>query len=75
MVKIKYASKRERFLKVAEARTQAVIQRIKILNNCSNKNLYEYSQDEVDRIFKAIQDQINQAKANFVTKKSQKFKL
>lgn len=75
MVKIKYSSKRERFINVAEARTQTIINRIRILGNCSNKNLYEYSPDEIDKIFRAIQNQLIETKSRFETKRSSKFKL
>lgn len=75
MVKVKYNSKRERFINVAEARTQAIINRIRILGNCSNKNLYEYSPDEIDKIFRAIQNQLLETKSKFETKRSSKFKL
>lgn len=75
MVKIKYTSRRERFINVAEARTQAIIDKIRILGNCSNKSLYEYSSDEIDKIFKAIQNQLTETKSKFETKRSNKFKL
>lgn len=75
MTKIKYSSRRERFVNVAEARTQTIINRIRILGNCSNKNLYEYSPDEIDKIFRAIQNQLMETKSKFETKRSSKFKL
>lgn len=75
MTKIKYSSRRERFVNVAEARTQAIIDKIRILGNCSNKNLYEYSPDEIDKIFRAIQNQLIETKSKFETKRSSKFKL
>lgn len=75
MAKIKYSSKRERFVNVAEARTQTTINKIRILGNCSNKSLYEYSPDEIDKIFRAIQNQLTETKSKFEIKKSNKFKL
>lgn len=75
MTRQKFTSKRERFLSVAESRTNAVIEKIRILGNCSNRSLYEYSKDEVDKIFRAIQEKLNETKARFVVKKEKKFKL
>lgn len=75
MTKIKYNSNRERFIGVAEARTQAILDKIRILGNCSNKNLYNYFPEEIDKIFKAIQDQLNQTKMKFAVKKKKDFKL
>lgn len=75
MAKIKYSSRRERFVNVAEARTQTIINRIRILGNCSNKSLYEYSSDEIDKIFRAIQNQLTETKSKFEMKRGNKFKL
>lgn len=57
--------KRERFERLAEKRTNAVIKKLDVLENCANRNRYEYSQDEVDRIFKAIRKKLNQTKSEF----------
>lgn len=75
MVKVKYSSNRERFINVAEARTQAILERIRILGNCSNKSLYEYSPEEIDKIFKAIQEQLTQTKTKFAKKENKRFEL
>jgi len=75
MAKVKYNSNRERFINVAEARTQAILEKIRILGNCSNKTLYDYSPEEIDRIFRAIQEQLTQTKAKFAKKENIKFEL
>jgi len=36
---------------------------------------YEYSKDEIDKIFRAIQDKLNETKARFVVKREKEFKL
>jgi len=75
MPKQKFSSKRERFLKVAEARTNAVLEKIRVLGNCANRSLYEYKEEEVNKIFRVIQDALNETKLKFKTKKGKKFKL
>ncbi len=75
MPKLKFSSKRERFLSVAETRTNSILEKIRILGNCSNRSLYEYSKDEIDKIFRAIQDKLNETKARFIVKKEKEFKL
>lgn len=75
MTKIKYSSRRERFMNVAEARTQAILNRIRILGNCSNKSLYEYYPEEIDKIFRAIQEQLNLTKIKFTKKENKRFEL
>jgi hypothetical protein len=75
MPKQKFTSKRERFLTVAESRTNTIIEKIRVLGNCSNKSLYEYNKDEIDKIFRAILDKLNETKSKFVVKKEKEFKL
>lgn len=75
MPKQKFTSKRERFISVAESRTNNIIEKIRVLGNCSNKNLYDYSSDEIDKIFKAIQEKLSETKARFVVKRKKEFKL
>ena len=75
MPKQKFTSKRERFLTVAETRTNTIIEKIRVLGNCSNKSLYEYNKDEIDKIFRAILEKFNETKARFIVKKDREFKL
>ena len=35
-------TKREKFVRIAEARTNKIINMIQLLGNCSNQSLYEY---------------------------------
>ena len=48
-------TKRERFVRLAEARTNKIINMIQLLGNCSNQSMYEYTQKDVNKIFSAIQ--------------------
>jgi len=75
MSKRKYGNSRERFLDVAEARTNAVLDRIRILGNCSNKSLYNYSPEEINKIFRTIQDDLDHTKAKFRLEESRKRKF
>jgi len=67
-------SKHEKFQRIASKRTNEVIDKIRILSNCSNKNTYSYSQDEINKIFRAIDQEIRAAKSKFAVKQD-KFKL
>lgn len=75
MPKQKYSNKRERFLNVAEARTNIILEKIRVLGNCSNRSLYDYNKEEVDKIFRALQEKLNETKAKFVVKRQKGFKL
>ena len=57
--------KRERFEKVASNRVQRVIDTLGLLKNCSNRNNYEYSESDVEHMFKEISAALKDAKAAY----------
>ena len=67
--------RRERFVRIGEARTNKLIQMIRLLGNCSNKSAYEYSSDEVRKIFSTIEKELRSAKAKFSDNDEDRFKL
>lgn len=68
-------TKRERFKRLASLRTNEVLNRLKILGNCANRQMYEYSKDEVDKIFDEINRKLKEIKAKFHFPSKEKFKL
>jgi hypothetical protein len=58
-------TKREKFVRLAEARTNKIIDMIQLLGNCSNQSTYEYSSQDVDKIFTAIETALREAKKKF----------
>lgn len=58
-------TKRERFTRIAEARTNKIIDMIELLGNCSNRATYEYSKDDIKKIFNAIENELRITKAKF----------
>ncbi len=72
-------SKNARFTRLAQTRTTNVLRAIRILGNLSNTSNYEYTPDQVTKIFKAIQDQLDIAESKFEAgarkSVSEKFKL
>ncbi len=69
---MKVESKREKFVRIAEARTNKIINMIQLLGNCSNQSLYDYSQKDVTKIFNAIQVELDEAKKRYSKQDSQK---
>lgn len=65
----------QRFLRVAAARTNAVLDKLRLLGNCSNRRIYKYTVKDVDRVFNAINKEMKETKLRFNTKKRDKFKL
>lgn len=43
-------SKHDKFVRLAEVRTNKIIDTLQLLGNCSNTSVYEYTQDEVEEI-------------------------
>lgn len=60
-------TKREKFLRLAENRTNGVISKIRTLAKCSNPYAYEYTDDDVNQIFSAIEEELKIAKSQFRT--------
>jgi len=68
-------SKRERFKCLTSLRTNAVIQRLKVLRNCANRQAYEYTEDEVKKICATIEEQMRIVRARFHLPNEKEFKL
>lgn len=69
-------AKRSRFYRIAERRTNRILETLRLLGNTSNKTLYYYSDNEIDKIFKAIEEKLLEIKGKFKTsKQKEQFKL
>ena len=74
----KSETKREKFTRLAEARVNKIINMLKLLGNCSNINTYDYSKQDVDKIFSVIENEVRETKRKFSkinNKKNAKFSL
>lgn len=65
-------TKKQRFDRISKARTDKVLDFIRLLENCSNKSNYEYTSDEVENIFSTIESALHSAKAKFTADTKQK---
>ena len=68
-------SKKDRFQRLAEKRTNDVLERLRILGNCSNRGQYEYTQDDIQKIFNTIEKEAKAIRLKFRDGETQKFKL
>lgn len=59
------STRRERFESVAARRTQKVLDFLDILTNCSNKTNYEYTDEDVRKMFSAIKEKVKSTEAAF----------
>jgi hypothetical protein len=67
--------RKEKFKRLATQRTNAVLEKLRLLGNLSNKANYEYSDEEVVKIFSAIESQFRSAKSLFLKGSKKEFKL
>ena len=66
---------RDRFKRLASQRTNIVLKRLKVLGNCSNRNIYEYDEQDIEKIFSEIERKVKETKAKFYFPKKREFKL
>lgn len=57
--------RRERFVALAEARTDKALNAIRLLGNLSNKSNYEYTDGDVGQIVKALKAEVKALEARF----------
>lgn len=62
---MKKSTRRERFEKVAAKRTQKILDLLDILGNCSNRSNYEFADEDVRKMFSAIENKTKHIKASF----------
>ncbi len=69
--------RRENFKRLAVSRTNEVLRRLKILGNCANRSHYDYTEEEVVRIFSEIDKRVKETKAKFTfpERSNKEFKL
>ena len=71
-------TKREKFVRLAEARTNKILNMLQLLGNCENTNTYDYTQKDVEKIFAAIESEVKETKKKFnkmENKKEDRFTL
>lgn len=71
-------NKKENFKRIAENRTNKIIDLISSLGNLSNSSYYEYTDEQIKSIFDAIQKELNKQKKKFEQKehsKNKRFRL
>lgn len=61
----KSSTKKDRFKNVAGRRVQKVLDDLESLSKCANKSTYEYSEEEVRKLLRAINEKVGLVKAAF----------
>ena len=59
-------TKRERFIRIAEARTNKILEMMRLLGNCASTNNYEYTDEDIKKIFTALERELKNTKNKFI---------
>lgn len=67
----------DKFRRLAEARVNRALGDIRLIGNLSNRNNYDYTSEEVDKIFKALDSELKQVRVRFLegARKESEFRL
>lgn len=57
--------KRQKFVKLAEARVNRAIKDIRLIGNLANRNSYEFTDEDSRKMFRALQKELDTAKSRF----------
>lgn len=68
-------TKREKFIRLAEARTNKALEMIRLIGNLSNKSVYDYTDKDLEKIFKVLETEVAMAKKQFNVSGGDIFKL
>ncbi len=68
-------SKRDSFKRLAERRTEAILEKLRVLGNLANRSVYDYSDEDVQKIFEALEQELRVVRGKFRTTERRRFRL
>lgn len=68
-------TKQERFKRLAKLRGERVLKDIQLLGNLSNRNNYEYTDQDIKKLFSVLDDELRSSKARFTTKRKREIRF
>lgn len=68
-------SKELRFKRIAEKRVQRVLDSLRSLSQCSNKRMYEWNEQQMKKIWAAIDTELAKCKSSFENADPEDFRL
>ena len=63
-------TKAEKFIRIGEYRMNKAVDAIGRLENLANRSFYEYTQEQVDAMFQALEGRVVEVKVRFMPKKA-----
>jgi light-regulated signal transduction histidine kinase (bacteriophytochrome) len=68
-------NKQQRFARVVEKRVQNVLDSIRRLSQCSNRRMYEWNDEQLTKIWDAIDTEFQNCKESYKTTEPEEFRL
>jgi len=65
----------DKFRRLASVRTNAILEKLQLLGNLADTRNYQYSDEEVSKIFSAINNKLKDTRGKFKTNNQRKFSL
>ena len=72
---MKLENKREKFIRLAENRTNKVLKEIDLIGNLANRSNYEYTIEDTEKIIRALKKSVTDLENKFSSKNRREFKL
>lgn len=57
--------KRAKFVELVQARVNRAVRDLRLIGNLSNRSAYAYSDEDVRKVFRALQKELDAAKSRF----------
>lgn len=68
-------TRKERFKRLANARVNNTLKQIELVGNLSNKSMYDYSEEDVKKMFSVLESSIREARLKFRLGTKKKFRI
>ena len=65
-------TREEKFKRVASRRVQEILHKLKLLRNCADRANYSYADEQINKIFRTIDEEWKTVKVEFNKHKSKK---
>ena len=72
---MKGETKEERFKRVVQKRVQNVLDSLRRLSQCSNRRMYKWNDEQLKKIWVAIDKELKTCKSNFENTELEAFRL
>lgn len=72
---MKGENKKQRFIRVVEKRVQNILDSIRRLSQCSNRRMYEWEDEQLNKIWSAIDKELQKCKEGYKINREEVFKL